>query len=104
MKFATAPIALVPLVAALPPAMRTVETNLKNATALVNPTPNIKGNVFVCVDPGFSGGCATSNGGNNQCVNFGATLNDRISSFRPDPEQDLLHFCVILNSGTVPSD
>jgi hypothetical protein len=35
MKFATAPIALVPLVAALPPAMRTVETNFKNATALV---------------------------------------------------------------------
>jgi hypothetical protein len=47
---------------------------------------------FVCVDAGFSGGCATFHGSSGQCVNFGSTLNDRISSFGPDADQDYFIF------------
>jgi hypothetical protein len=47
---------------------------------------------FVCVDAGFQNGCTLFHGSSGQCVNFGATLNDRISSFGPDPEQDCFIF------------
>ncbi|KAJ7249849.1 hypothetical protein C8J57DRAFT_684914 [Mycena rebaudengoi] len=107
MKFTTAFFALVPLVAALPPAVRTVEAGVKNATALVSPTPNIQGNVFVCVDAGFQNGCTLFHGSSGQCVNFGATLNDRISSFGPDPEQDCFIFvdnnCIGFQAGPIRS-
>ncbi|KAJ7264799.1 hypothetical protein C8J57DRAFT_1512163 [Mycena rebaudengoi] len=47
---------------------------------------------FVCVDAGFSGGCVIFRGSSRQCVDFGSTLNDRISSFGPDADQDCFIF------------
>ncbi|KAJ7260141.1 hypothetical protein C8J57DRAFT_1637741 [Mycena rebaudengoi] len=94
MKFAAALFALVPFVAALPPAVRTVqpEPEIRNATALIGPTPNTQGNVFVCIDSGFTNICATFHGSSGQCVNFPSNFNDIISSFGPDSGQDCFIF------------
>ncbi|KAJ7253423.1 hypothetical protein C8J57DRAFT_1473772 [Mycena rebaudengoi] len=60
MKLSAAFFALVPLVAAMPPAARTVEAG----TDAVSPKPNVLGNVLVCVDPNFGPPCATFHGAN----------------------------------------
>ncbi|KAJ7260151.1 hypothetical protein C8J57DRAFT_1514853 [Mycena rebaudengoi] len=100
MKFATALFALVPLVTALPPAVRTVEAEVRNATALATfeyaPIDTVVcltvSFSFVCVDAGFQNSCATFHGSSGQCVNFPPNLNDVISSFGPDSGQDCFIF------------
>ncbi|KAJ7280635.1 hypothetical protein C8J57DRAFT_1500851 [Mycena rebaudengoi] len=93
MKFTTALFSFVPLVTALPPAVRTVEAEVRNATVLVSPAPNIQGNVDACLDVGFQN-CQILHGSSGQCVDFPAGLNDGISSFGPDSDQDcFIFFC-----------
>ncbi|KAJ7270228.1 hypothetical protein C8J57DRAFT_1508274 [Mycena rebaudengoi] len=53
MKFTTTLFALIPLMAALPLAVRTVEADVKNSTALVSPTPNTQGVVHAFIDINF---------------------------------------------------
>ncbi|KAJ7222895.1 hypothetical protein C8J57DRAFT_241847 [Mycena rebaudengoi] len=88
MKLSAAFFALVPLVAAMPPAARTVEAG----TDTVSPKPNVLGNIFVCVDPNFLGTCATFHGASGQCINFPPPFQHSISSVGPDPGQDCLFF------------
>ncbi|KAJ7249638.1 hypothetical protein C8J57DRAFT_1521655 [Mycena rebaudengoi] len=111
MKFATAFFALVPFVAALPPAVRTIAPEIRNATALVlnllfhptplpfitrprqvGPTPNTQGNVFVGVNANWVGGTDHFHGSSGQCVNVPVIWNDLISAFGPDPGQDCFIF------------
>ncbi|KAJ7509143.1 hypothetical protein B0H11DRAFT_2217545 [Mycena galericulata] len=75
--------ALVPLVAAVPHALRTVEVT--NSTAVISTRDTATaGNVFVCTDAGFTGDCAVFAGANAACVNFsGGFLND-ITAIGPD--------------------
>ncbi|KAJ7323255.1 hypothetical protein DFH08DRAFT_350047 [Mycena albidolilacea] len=84
MKFSTAFFALVPLVAALPPALRNVDVG--NSTAVIS--PDTAGNIFVCTDAGFTGSCAVFSGASGQCVDFPSNFNDDISSVGPDSGQD----------------
>ncbi|KAJ7890310.1 hypothetical protein B0H13DRAFT_1887600 [Mycena leptocephala] len=75
MKFSTAFFAIVPLVAALPPPLRTVE--VANSTAVISPeTP---GNVFVCTDAGFTGSCSVFNGASGQCIELPGSFNEDIT-------------------------
>ncbi|KAJ7253893.1 hypothetical protein C8J57DRAFT_1237141 [Mycena rebaudengoi] len=111
MKFAAALFALVPFVAALPPAVRTVEPEIRNATALVlnllldpipipfltrprqvSLTPNTQGNIFVGVNDHWKGGTATFHGSSGQCVNVPVIWNELISAFGRDPGQDCFIF------------
>ncbi|KAJ7222887.1 hypothetical protein C8J57DRAFT_624632 [Mycena rebaudengoi] len=89
MKFSTAFFALIPLVAALPPAAVHTEAV---ANSKVGPTPNTQGNVFVCQDAGFHTNCQVLHGSSGHCVNVPASLNDVISSFGPDSGQDCFIF------------
>ncbi|KAJ7253422.1 hypothetical protein C8J57DRAFT_1473771 [Mycena rebaudengoi] len=88
MKLSAAFFALVPLVAAMPPAARTVEAG----TDTVSPKPNVLGNIFVCVDPNFLPPCATFHGASGQCINFPPPFQHSISSVAPDPGQDCVFF------------
>ncbi|KAJ7222896.1 hypothetical protein C8J57DRAFT_1592947 [Mycena rebaudengoi] len=105
MKRSAAFFALVPLVAAMPPAARTVEasTDTVRTTQLimnlpvlkrrqVSPKPNVLGNVFVCVNPNFVSPCATFHGASGQCINFPPPFQHSISSVGPDPGQDCVFF------------
>ncbi|KAJ7508750.1 hypothetical protein B0H11DRAFT_2431788 [Mycena galericulata] len=77
MKFSAVFFALVPLVAAVPHALHTAGISAR--------APATTGNVFVCVDAGFTGDCATFHGDNAECVDFsGSFLND-ISAIGPGP-------------------
>ncbi|KAJ7253445.1 hypothetical protein C8J57DRAFT_1722353 [Mycena rebaudengoi] len=88
-KFSTAFFALVPLVAALPPAAVHTEAV---ANSKVGPTPNTQGNVFLCQDAGFHTNCQVLHGVSGACVNVPASLNDVISSFGPDSGQGCFIF------------
>ncbi|KAJ6544645.1 hypothetical protein DFH09DRAFT_1282314 [Mycena vulgaris] len=88
MKFSAAFLALVPLAVAMPPVVRTVEPG----TGVVSPTPNIVGDVYVCVDPNFVPPCGLFHGANGQCVNFPPPFQHDISSVGPDPGQDCFFF------------
>ncbi|KAJ7222897.1 hypothetical protein C8J57DRAFT_1731545 [Mycena rebaudengoi] len=102
MKLSAAFFALVPLVAAMPPAARTVEAG----TDTVSPKPNVLGNVFVCVDPNFLPPCAIFHGASGQCINFPPPFQHSISSVAPDPGQACFFFdqpnCVGRQLGPLP--
>ncbi|KAJ6585797.1 hypothetical protein B0H19DRAFT_1368973 [Mycena capillaripes] len=82
MKFTIALFALIPLIYALP----APERDLGALSA------RTQGNVFVCTDEGFTGGCTTLHGSSGQCVNVPLVFNDNISSVGPDSGQDCFFF------------
>ncbi|KAJ7140857.1 hypothetical protein C8R44DRAFT_726570 [Mycena epipterygia] len=82
MKFTIALFALIPLVYALP----APEGDLGALSA------RTQGNVFVCVNAGFTGDCTTLHGSSGECVNVPLVFNDNISSVGPDSGQDCFFF------------
>ncbi|KAJ6540127.1 hypothetical protein DFH09DRAFT_1323148 [Mycena vulgaris] len=86
MKLTTAVFALIPLVHAIP-------TPEPDAVALAART---QGNVLVCHDAGFAGGCKVLHGASGQCVNVPASFNDNISAVGPDSGQDCFFFMQVL--------
>ncbi|KAJ7846933.1 hypothetical protein B0H13DRAFT_2362732 [Mycena leptocephala] len=84
MRFTGALFALAPLVAVVPAVVRDTNT--------VSPTPQIQGNVFVCVDAGFQTACALFHGASAQCVAFSSDFDNDISAFGPDSDQDYFIF------------
>ncbi|KAK7050596.1 hypothetical protein R3P38DRAFT_3608439 [Favolaschia claudopus] len=91
MKFTAAFLALIPLVAAIPPVFeRSADVvDASNSTQL---EARIQGNVFVCVDAGFTGNCGVFHGASGQCISFGPDFNDDISAVGPDSGQDCFFF------------
>ncbi|KAJ7849573.1 hypothetical protein B0H13DRAFT_1906114 [Mycena leptocephala] len=91
MKFSTAFFALVPLVAALPPALRSVEgTNGTRDHRSMLGTP--RANIFVCTDAGFTGNCGVFTGTSGECINFPSSFNDDITAVGPDDGQDCFFY------------
>jgi hypothetical protein len=122
MKFSTAFFALIPLVAALPPAIRSDGSNSTEVTrrhshsnVLANSciadlcqnswqyvrtarrtTIFAKAHVqfysFVCTDAGFTGNCGVFSGASGQCINFPSSFNDDITAVGPDDGQDCFFY------------
>ncbi|KAJ7111921.1 hypothetical protein C8R44DRAFT_882952 [Mycena epipterygia] len=87
MKF-SALFPLAPLVAAVPAIVNDTVTLVN----VVSPTPAIQGTVFVCVNAGFEGPCASFHGSSGQCVAFSSDFDNVISAFGPDSGQDCFIF------------
>ncbi|KAJ6603069.1 hypothetical protein B0H10DRAFT_2217616 [Mycena sp. CBHHK59/15] len=84
MKSITAFIVLIPFVAAVPPTLHSA-----SSTEIVARSP---GNVFVCVEAGFTGHCGNFAGASGQCVNFPSDFNDDITAVGPDDGQDCFFY------------
>ncbi|CAE6435050.1 unnamed protein product [Rhizoctonia solani] len=46
----------------------------------------LNGGVYYCTEPGFLGVCARTPPISEGCHNFDATFNNRLNSFRPEPQ------------------
>ncbi|KAJ7136979.1 hypothetical protein C8R44DRAFT_869062 [Mycena epipterygia] len=96
MKISTAFFALVPLIAALPPALRTAPGSIEVAKANAMISSRTQAGAFVCTDAGFTGSCAVFNALSGQCINLPANFIADISSVGPDAGQECFFFMQVL--------